>query len=47
MEVCNDALGAPNFFVGDREAVRSISLTHEGGWAAASLLIDMDSQWIR
>ena len=40
MEVVNDALGAPNLLVRDVEAVRSISLTHEGGWAAASLLID-------
>ncbi len=40
MEILNDALGAPSLVVQNRDDVRSVSLTHEGEWAAASLLVE-------
>ena len=40
MEVVNDPLGAPEFVVDRACKARSVSLTHEGAWAAASLLVE-------
>ena len=40
MEICNDALGAPTLHVRHASDVRSVSLTHEGQWALASLLVE-------
>ena len=43
MEVRNDPLGAPELWIDGETRVPSISLTHEGCWAAASLIMEVDA----